>query len=259
MKLQIMSDLHNEFWKEIPAIETAPGVDCILFAGDVDNRPDELGKFMTSIPDIPKIMVAGNHEFYGGDINHRLGDIASKFTGDTPSTILLENSEAVLGDVVVLGTTLWTDLAKGTRARDVRRMMNDYECVTNGKRKLHTDATMALHKDALTFLEEALNHYHDKKIVILTHHAPSFLSNHSRYAGSEINSAFASNLEWLIEKYSPALWIHGHTHDSCDYVIGTTRVLCNPRGYPVFDYAGEGSYIKGTENKDFDPLLTVDL
>ena len=26
-------------------------------------------------------------------------------------------------------------------------------------------------------------------------------------------------------------WIHGHTHDACDYMIGDTRVLCNPRGY----------------------------
>ena len=28
------------------------------------------------------------------------------------------------------------------------------------------------------------------------------------------------------------LWLHGHTHSARDYVIGTTRVVCNPRGYP---------------------------
>lgn len=28
-----------------------------------------------------------------------------------------------------------------------------------------------------------------------------------------------------------ALWIHGHTHDSFDYTVEGTRVLCNPRGY----------------------------
>lgn len=27
-------------------------------------------------------------------------------------------------------------------------------------------------------------------------------------------------------------WFHGHTHDSCDYQFGRTRVLCNPFGYP---------------------------
>jgi hypothetical protein len=27
------------------------------------------------------------------------------------------------------------------------------------------------------------------------------------------------------------LWTHGHTHEDFDYMIGTTRVVCNPRGY----------------------------
>ena len=39
------------------------------------------------------------------------------------------------------------------------------------------------------------------------------------------------------------LWIHGHTHDSFDYRLNGTRVVCNPRGYakdganenPLFD------------------------
>lgn len=26
-------------------------------------------------------------------------------------------------------------------------------------------------------------------------------------------------------------WTHGHTHDNYDYMIGTTRIVCNPRGY----------------------------
>jgi hypothetical protein len=27
------------------------------------------------------------------------------------------------------------------------------------------------------------------------------------------------------------LWTHGHMHDPFDYMIGSTRVVCNPRGY----------------------------
>ena len=27
------------------------------------------------------------------------------------------------------------------------------------------------------------------------------------------------------------LWVHGHTHDSTDYQLGRTMVLCNPLGY----------------------------
>jgi Icc-related predicted phosphoesterase len=53
-----------------------------------------------------------------------------------------------------------------------------------------------------------------------------------RYANDPLNPAFASRLESLIEEYQPALWIHGHTHDPCDYELFRTRIVCNPRGYP---------------------------
>ena len=29
----------------------------------------------------------------------------------------------------------------------------------------------------------------------------------------------------------PDLWVHGHTHDSFDYVLGWTQVVVNPYGY----------------------------
>jgi hypothetical protein len=47
-----------------------------------------------------------------------------------------------------------------------------------------------------------------------------------------MNGAFASALDDFIA-YRPQikLWTHGHTHEPFDYMIGTTRVVCNPRGY----------------------------
>ena len=38
-------------------------------------------------------------------------------------------------------------------------------------------------------------------------------------------------LDDLVEDHKPALWAHGHTHLSCDYQLGVTRVVCNPYGY----------------------------
>jgi len=29
-----------------------------------------------------------------------------------------------------------------------------------------------------------------------------------------------------------SVWIHGHSHDRCDYLLGKTRVVANPLGYP---------------------------
>jgi len=61
------------------------------------------------------------------------------------------------------------------------------------------------------------------------------------------SAAFASNMEDLIFETGPDLWVHGHIHDSSDYRIGKTRVICNPRGY-----AHE-------PNPDFDADLVVEM
>jgi hypothetical protein len=47
-----------------------------------------------------------------------------------------------------------------------------------------------------------------------------------------MNGGFYSDLDDFIA-YRPQirLWMHGHTHEDFDYTIGTTRVVCNPRGY----------------------------
>jgi Icc-related predicted phosphoesterase len=68
--------------------------------------------------------------------------------------------------------------------------------------------------------------------IVVTHMAPSFLSVHEKYKNDmNINGSYASDLSELILDTKPELWFHGHMHDSFDYTIGNTRILCNPRGY----------------------------
>ena len=79
--------------------------------------------------------------------------------------------------------------------------------------------------------------------MVITHHAPSPKSIHPRFADSLLNACFVSDAERLIDGSRARLWIHGHTHDSFDYCLNGTRVVCNPRGYarngvnenPLFD------------------------
>lgn len=84
----------------------------------------------------------------------------------------------------------------------------------------------------------------------MTHHAPSPKSIHPRFAGSLLNACFVSDVEKLMDRDRVALWVHGHTHDSFDYVVNGTRVVCNPRGYAKLGTA---------ENSAFDPGFTVDV
>ena len=69
------------------------------------------------------------------------------------------------------------------------------------------------------------------KTVVVSHHAPSALSVHPRFARDLLTPAFASNLEHLMGAERVALWVHGHVHDPFDYEVYGTRVVCNPRGY----------------------------
>ena len=60
----------------------------------------------------------------------------------------------------------------------------------------------------------------------------------------------ASDAERLVDGSRARLWIHGHTHDSFDYFLNGTRVVCNPRGYA-----------KDTENENplFDANFIVEI
>lgn len=84
--------------------------------------------------------------------------------------------------------------------------------------------------------------------MVVTHHAPSLHSVPPRFAGSALNVNFVSDAEHLVGRERACVWVHGHLHDSSNYEINGTRVLCNPRGY------AKGGL---NENQAFDPLLTV--
>lgn len=72
-----------------------------------------------------------------------------------------------------------------------------------------------------------------QKYVVVGHHAPSKASTHPRYKEDVLmNGAYSSDLsELMLDRPCIKLWVHGHTHDPFDYMIGSTRVVCNPRGY----------------------------
>ena len=101
----------------------------------------------------------------------------------------------------------------------------------------------ALFKIHARWLESKLAEPYPGPTVVITHHAPSRKSIHPRFADSLLNACFVSDAERLIDGSRARVWTHGHTHDSFDYFLNGTRVVCNPRGYvkdgvienPLFD------------------------
>lgn len=257
MKLHILSDLHLEVSQYQPH-SFADKADVIVAAGDVWKKDHGLYMLRSMFPDQPIVSVAGNHEHYGTDIKENLERmrVAAKETG----VHFLENDEAVIelnGERVrFLGATLWTNFELfGLESRhncmiDGGQALNDFRLIRNGEWNFSPADSVEMHQASVKWLEMKLKKEpFDGPTVVVTHHAPSWQSVVPRYQHDMLSACFASRLEHLLG--FSELWVHGHMHDSLDYTVEGTRVICNPRGYCRF----EG----GEENDGFNPALVVDV
>ncbi len=278
MKIQLISDLHLEFAEDIHI--TNAGADVLILAGDICNaehmhRNPSAGidyayiqkgwyaddairyrNFFKQISDEfdTTLYVMGNHEHYGGRWN-RTADILREECARHGNIHLLENDKMVINDTVFLGATLWSSFNNYDPMTEivVKDMMNDYRSITYNVgdlyHKLPPSVTAETHRKTVEWITLQLE-LDKRNTVVVGHHAPSFKSIHPRYAHqTHMNGAFASDLDWLMVSHDHLkLWVHGHVHDSHDYMIGNTRIVCNPRGYPRERPQGA-----------FDPNLLLDV
>ena len=235
MRIAYASDLHLEFDDSLTltGLSTA---DVLVLAGDVDTMPEYYTEILRKLRLAyagPVLFVLGNHEYYNGVFP----DDRQKYreaTAHDRQAHLLANEAVVIGGARFLGSTLWTDFACGKQMRNCQHMMSDFEVIHDGVSGSITPETiLKFHQDSIAWLDDQFtNHLHAGPDIVVTHHAPSYQSQHPRFAGSPISGGFCSNQEHRIQRWKPDVWIHGHVHDSLDYRLGKTRVLCNPWGYP---------------------------
>lgn len=201
------------------------------------------------------IYVAGNHEHYHGDFKYTVTELKRKL-GHHENLHILDREIFELNDTVFVGGTLWTDMNKEDpiTLHAMTRMMNDFRCVDNSNRevsfksfdedgkptfrtrvaKFSPEDAVEEHKKMLGYIKHI---YSDlppwKQMVVVGHHTPSHQSCHPRYKDDQImNGGYHSDLsEFIMDRPAIKLWTHGHTHEEFDYMIGDTRVVCNPRGY----------------------------
>lgn len=250
MRIHVLSDLHLEFEGFTPPVVAR---DVVILAGDINVGDRAIAWAVRNFAPTPVVYVLGNHEYYGEALPKHRDTMRRRCEGT--NVHLLDDDAIEINDVMFLGTTLWTDFelfgGDPRLAGDLAtRMMTDYRKIRVSPefRKLRSIDTAMIHQRSRRWLEAAMAEHAHRRVVVVTHHAPSMKSVPHRYSEDLLSAAFASRLDDLVLAGRPLLWVHGHTHDSMDYMIGSTRVLCNPRGY-----------IPEEPNALFDPALIVDL
>lgn len=249
MKFRLISDVHLDVTPVSTVLTYLPVYPedkdtVLLLAGDIGGWPElsahgyYIDLFFETISKQFKHVcyIMGNHEAYGGcleDVTWDIEDYVKRYSNIT----LLNDQAIVFDDTVVIGSTLWSDFNNEDPLvmMESKRCMNDYRLITKRApfEYLKPAHTLELHKLSVAYLEYNMLKYREagNKLVIMTHHAPSFMSVDSAYTHSALNGAYASSLEHLMDRFEPLVWVHGHMHAAKDYEIYNTRVLCNPFGY----------------------------
>ena len=270
MKIAVCSDLHLEF-QDIELFNTE-GASVLILSGDILIAEDlhqhkdipptvtspyapyqNLGarqlaamRFRDFLARCSKefqhvVYVAGNHEFYHGKWKASLQDLRDE-CDKFPNVYFLENDIKEIDDYTFVGATLWTDMNKNDPLTlyHLTSMMNDFKVIRNdehGYTKLRPAHAMYRHQQTLSYFKNVIDDRKDKKIVVVGHHSPSFQSCAEQYKNDTLmNGGYHSELsEFILDRPQIKLWTHGHTHVPFDYMLGDTRIVCNPRGYAGWD------------------------
>lgn len=275
MKILALSDLHLEFGISL-TLPTGLEYDVVVLAGDIrtpGRKAVHWAQRESTFAGRLVLIVAGNHEFYGCEMQAELEAMRQAATGS--NVHVLHRDRVVIDGVRFLGCMLWTDFqlpvrqADGTSESDVGRALaqankslNDFRLIEvqapikrpsragELRRLLRAEDTLAMHWRDRDWLRRELSLAFDGPTVVVTHHAPASGSVHERYAQDWLTPAFVSALPADFFD-NAAVWVHGHTHSPFDYQHGRCRVVSNPRGYRLRD--------SSFENQQFDAGFIIDL
>ena len=233
MRIQIASDLHLEFTGmecelDIVAMESR---DLLICAGDVAERDRGHNWLNLQSKYSPVVFVAGNHEYYGTDIDW----LDKYYEHDSMRLFTLQCKVLEFEGIRIAGCTLWTDMKEqsGWERRQIEKGMTDFcGAITKRGTRFTADIAAGINMQHRSWLLQ------QKDIdIVVTHHAPSWqsITPYWQEHGKLLNPGFAGSSDDIIEALKPKFWIHGHMHSFLRYwhngVVDGTQIICNPRGY----------------------------
>lgn len=272
MKLRLFSDLHLEFEDfRVPELSD-DATSVLILAGDVQSLGAgklAYGRFKAFWEDVSArfkevIYVAGNHESYGTSLLETPRKIQDLLDEASASNVrFLNRGTFEVDGVVFIGATLWTDIGGAKTPEEANRyasFMNDFRTIRMGPesepylRRFSPWESAIIHRQDVAYIQKEILRAKDagKRVVVVTHHGPSYQASDSIYEGSPYNRFYYSDLEGMIEETRPEYWLHGHTHIPRQFEVGATKVILNPRGYPMEDSVSDTGL-------RFNPELVIEI
>ena len=239
VKFQIASDLHIEYKNDgkITSLQSYidPSADILILAGDIGNlyKYEQLKGFLMALsPSFQYILyVPGNHEYYrarGYDEIPltQLYDRLLQLDTEIPNLYILNRGCVCIEDVCVVGCTLWSEAKVDVPPFIVRI------------RGMNRDLYNRMHNKDIKHIRKMMKYCKKKKLkmLVVTHHCPTYKVVKGKKAEDKYVSLYASNLDPLLRGDYVHTWVCGHLHRNFDFTTTLgTRLVSNQKGKPRDD------------------------
>jgi predicted phosphodiesterase len=266
MRIWPLSDLHIETVRgwDLPRPEHRPAYDVLVCAGDLMPGAARGIRWLAErVNDKPVVVIAGNHEFFGRDLDREIEKAQEAAAGT--NVIFLQNQTAIVSGVLFVGATGWTDFelygTPDVSMAEAQNGLNDYRKIRVNRytERLRPRHTRDRHCETMAFIESSLRACpSDLKRVVVTHHPLHAYTGRSLpmlrgEAQDPLAPAYMSDAAAVFDLGVDAA-ISGHTHVSLDAIVGgATRAVSNAKGY--------GPWAPGErwQNPSFDPFFTFEI
>ena len=240
-----LSDLHLEYnlsLRDFNTVIDSKVADIVILSGDIAGGTHAL-PFIQHLISLgyQVVYVLGNHEFYGYDVDELIEEWRN-IAVNIPELHFLHNDSVVINDIEFIGSTLWTSMATLYPEQFLDPLFlshisssNDFNEIKNWSPNIMKDYFY----ESWDIVKSLIKNSKATKKVVVSHYLPSYQSIHEVYAESKQNPFYATELGYELCDLMLDYYFHGHTHDSCDYFIHKTNIICNPHGYKDLNRVNE--------------------
>ena len=233
-------------------------IDGVLLAGDINEGLGwiDFAAMIHDLYEVPVVMVWGNHEPYGHNVDVLMEQEAEKVAAQRAQgrdLRILHGAATEIAGARIVGATLWSDFTLRGNSPfamiDAQAGMTDYRLIRTSAtttpariannaspeqiaayaasrlagRRIVPEDTLAWHRRDRATIASLLEKPHAGPTVVMTHHMPLPQCIHQMYANDRLTPAFCNNMtaeiaEWL-DRNAFDYWIYGHSHVNLEFSL----------------------------------------